>query len=1312
MIPFSEPKAAAESLLAEPGGAATILFLTAADTEILTVARAVALLPGRFPRVRAANPSSGGDPGELVAGYLADAPRAVLVRLLGGRRAWQAGFDALAAGCAAAGVPLLAFGGEAEPDAELAAASTAPAGAVAEAFEYLRHGGVANMANLLRFVADTLLYTGFGFDPPAELPGVGLYRPELLDRHLPDRPVVGVVFYRAHWMSGNSAFVDVLIEALEAAGANPLPVFCYSLRPDGRSGRVPACDLLAEHRVDALVVTVLASGGSTAGDALEAGRAAGAAGDWPEWQAPALEALDVPIVQGICATSSRAAWLASDGGLSPLDAAMQVAIPEFDGRIVGVPFSFKEPLEEAGGRTARHGADQVMIYQADPERAARLATIATRLARLRRVPNRDKRVAIMLSNYPTKHARVGNAVGLDTPASAVRLLAAMRDAGYQVGDLTGDAGPIGAADLEPDGGGPGRGGLAGPGGPAGLDPGVALAAAGDRLVHALIAAGGHDTEFLTERQLGGAAARVDAGGYAAWFAELAAGLREQVVRHWGEPPGELYVDGDAIVLAGLRSANLFLGIQPPRGFGENPIAIYHDPDLPPSHHYLAAYWCLDRVFGADAVVHLGKHGTLEWLPGKGLALSATCAPDAVLGSLPLVYPFIVNDPGEGTQAKRRAHAIIVDHLIPPMQRGETYDDLARLEQLLDEHAQVRALDPAKLPEIRARIWELVRAAELHMDLGVDALPGDFDEFVLHLDGYLCEIKDARIRDGLHVLGSEPGGEQRLGLLAAILRLGAGQVQGLRRAVASAFGLDEPALLEAPGSKVGEVPAALLDRFQGPAVTGSDLVDRLEDASRALLEAMEARGWEASAAGPVTMSVLGVQDPGVRGSLEFSAREVVPRLARTGDEITSVLRALDGRFVPAGPSGSPTRGLVNVLPTGRNFYSVDPKALPSELSQATGERLADDLLRRYLDEEGAYPETVGIVVWGTSAMRTGGDDIGEVLALLGVRPVWSPESRRVTGLEIVPTERLGRPRIDVTVRISGFFRDAFPNLIALLDDAITMVAALDEPDGCNFVAKHARAERAAGVGWRRATTRVFGSKPGAYGAGLLPLIDARNWRSQADLVEVYEVWGGYAYGRGLDGEAAAEAMRANLSRVRAVVKNVDTQEHDLLDSDDYFQYHGGMVAAVRAAGGVEPRAYLGDSADPARVRTRGLAEEIRRVVRARVVNPRWIASMARHGYKGAFELSATVDYLFGYDATTGAVEDWVYRAVTERYVLDESTAEFMRRSNPWALRAVAERLLEAIDRGLWTSPGEHLFERLRSVYLELEGELEERQEGHA
>jgi cobaltochelatase CobN len=1242
----------------EASKTAKLLFLTTADTEILAAARATELLPEGFPEILCCNPATLEDAGRFFDRAL-PGTQAVMVRLLGGRRAWTEGFEELRRRCEELGVPLMAFGGEAEPDAELTALSTAPSGVVAEAFEYLRCGGISNTANLLRFVADTLLLEGYGFEPPSPLPELGVYHPEgsfleeLLALHEEERPTVGVVFYRTHLLGGNTGFVDALVEALEGAGVNVLPVYCYSLRA-GAEGRVPALEMM-KGRVDCLVTTVLASGGSTAADAQ------GGPEGWLEWEVPALEELDVSVVQGICATSPREAWLESDAGLSPLDTAWQVAIPEFDGRIVSVPFSFKEIIEDDSPVGA-----PLTLYRADPERTARLAGLAARLARLGHVPNRRKKVALLLSNYPTKHSRVGNAVGLDTPASAVRLLREMEKAGYGV-------------DGAPE--------------------------EGDALIHALINAGGHDLEFLTEEQLKGAVGRLDSRRYAEWFARLPEKLREDVKEHWGSPPGELYVDGGGIVVAGLSFGNVFVGIQPPRGFGENPIAVYHDPDLPPTHHYLAAYWWIIEEFGADTIIHLGKHGTLEWLPGKSLGLSSSCAPDAALKDVPLFYPFVVNDPGEGTQAKRRAHATVVDHLIPPMTRAETYDDLARLEQLLDEYYQVETLDPSKLPAIRARIWETLRDAELHRDLGVEEQPEEFGDFLNQVDGYLCEIKDLPIRGGLHVLGEAPEGEPLRHIVAAILRLGAGEVPGLRRAVGAAYGLDERFLSENGGARV-EAPKELATRFPGPSVTASDLLDRLDEASQALLFAMEECSWAAGDAEKVCEEVLGVADAGVALSLRFAAGEVVPRLMRTSEEMENLLGGLSGGYVPAGPSGSPTRGLVNVLPTGRNFYSVDPKALPSRLSWEVGQGLADDLLRRHLDEEGRYPETVGIVVWGTAAMRTQGDDVAEILALMGVRPVWNEESLRVTGLEVIPLEELGRSRIDVTVRISGFFRDAFPNLISLIDDAVRTVASLDEPDDMNFIKKHAEEERGSGADERRSTTRIFGSKPGAYGAGLLPLIDARNWRDDEDLAEVYAVWGGYAYGKDLNGVEVREALAANLKRTEVAVKNVDNREHDLFDSDDYFQYHGGMIAAIRTLTGRNPKGYVGDSADPSRVRTRTLSEEARRVFRSRVANPRWIEAMQRHGYKGAFELSATVDYLFGYDATAGVVEDWMYRDVTHKYVLDEEVRTFMQESNPWALRAISERLLEAAERGLWSEPDPEDLDALKVAYLENEGMLEE------
>jgi cobaltochelatase CobN len=1156
----------------------------------------------------------------------------VVGRLLGSPQDLCSGFIRIAA----TGMPVVVLGGEQQPSAELMERSSVPIGIAAEAHRYLAEGGPENLRQLHAFLSDTILLTGEGFDPPAVLPMWGYAARPVGDASLPR---IGVLYYRAHEASGNTAFAHALADAVDATGqAVGIPIFAGSLRaaPD---------ELYTElGTLDALVVTVLAAGGSVPSTAS-------AGGDDEAWDVARMAALDIPVLQGLCLTGSRADWEASDDGVSPLDCATQIAIPEFDGRIITAPFSFKEI-----------DADGLPHYVADPERCARVAGIAVRHARLRSVPNAEKKLALVLSAYPTKHSRIGNAVGLDTPVSAIRLLRRLRDAGY---DLGSDNRVLEILDG------------------TGTDT-----EAGDALIHALISAGGQDEEWLTSGQLTDAHVRISAAAYDAWTQGLPADLRDAMVDAWGPAPGSLFVNDDGeLVLSTLQAGNVVLLIQPPRGFGENPVAIYHDPDLAPSHHYVGAYRWLgstvdDGGFGADAVVHLGKHGSLEWLPGKNAALSASCGTDAALGNLPLIYPFLVNDPGEGAQAKRRAHATIVDHLVPPMARAEAYGDIARLEQLLDEYANIAAMDPAKLPAVRGEIWTLMQAAQLHRDLGLEERPDDedFDNFILHVDGWLCEIKDAQIRDGLHILGEAPVGEARVNLVLAILR--ASQVWG-------GVGNAVPGLRSALG---------LIDVQQA---TSAD-VDVFEAQARGLVEQMEKSGWDPAAALDVH------EDPDVQRVLAFAATEVVPRLAGTSDELTAVLHALNGGFVPAGPSGSPLRGLVNVLPTGRNFYTVDPRAVPSRLAWQTGQAMADSLIQRYLDETGSYPASVGLSVWGTSAMRTSGDDIAEVLALLGVRPEWDAESRRVRDLVVVPLAELGRPRIDVTVRISGFFRDAFPHVVAMLDDAVRMVAELDEPDEDNYVRAHARADLAEHGDERRATTRIFGSKPGSYGAGILQVVESGSWRDDRDLAEVYTAWGGFAYGRDLDGAPAADDMRANYRRIKVAAKNVDSVEHDIADSDDYFQYHGGMIATVRALTGTNPKAYVGDSTSPDAVRTRTLAEETARVFRSRVVNPRWIAAMQRHGYKGAFELAATVDYLFGFDATAGVVHDWMYEKLASEYVLDETNQAFLRTSNPWALRGIVERLHEAAERGLWAEPDPGVMAAMQQVYLEVEGDIEDRE----
>ncbi|HEY4376859.1 MAG TPA: cobaltochelatase subunit CobN, partial [Acidimicrobiales bacterium] len=662
--------------------------------------------------------------------------RVVVVRLLKGRGAWEAAFDQLRAECVERGIALLAFGGESSIDAELAGLSTVPGGLLAEASAYLTAGGPTNLANLLRFLADTVLLQGFGFDPPADVPQVGLLGERV---HDPERPTVAVVTYRANVLAGNTLAIEQLGDAIEARGANARLVYCYSLRPEPGAAEPAALELL--RGADAIVTTTWAAGG-----AVGTGAAADATNGGDGWASP-LDVLDVPVLQAVASTGSADTWATSDLGLAPLDVALGVAIPEFDGRIIGPAFSFKEVVDDGVELGVALSAHRVV-----PDRLERVAGLAVRLATLRRVAPADKRVALVLSAYPTQRSRIGNAVALDTPASLLRVLDAMRDAGYRIDDV----------DKDSD---------------------VVMAQLADGLTY--------DVDHLTPEQQAMAVGRLAVDDYQDWYATLPAELREQVEASWGPAPGTVNVHDGHLVFAGLDLGGAVVAIQPPRGFGPDPIASYHTLEVPPPHHYLAFYRWLDAGWGGHAAVHMGKHGTLEWLPGKGVGLSGSCIPDAALGDLPFLYPFVVNDPGEGTQAKRRTHAVVIDHLPPPMTRAETYDDLARVERLLDEYAKIESLDPAKLPAIQGQLWDLLVTSDLAQDLGVDAMPDpdDFAGMIGHVDGYLCALKDAQIRGGLHVLGSAPEGEPLIEAILAITRQPQGTVPSLRATVAGELGID-------------------------------------------------------------------------------------------------------------------------------------------------------------------------------------------------------------------------------------------------------------------------------------------------------------------------------------------------------------------------------------------------------------------------------------------------------------------------------------------------------------------------------------------
>ncbi|OAI47761.1 hypothetical protein AYO44_08960 [Planctomycetaceae bacterium SCGC AG-212-F19] len=1264
----------------EPGD---IVLLSSADTDLHAWSAALPHLPGNFPSVRALHLDRLRERPVFDA-YLDDVlqeSRVIVLRLLGGVAYWREELEAIQLLARAHGIALLCLPGDAQPDPDLAGLNTVALELADTAWRYCLAGGMANATALLRFLSDVLLRTSFGSSPPELLPEVGIYHPRttgVLDLHTwrerhadPRRRTAALAFYRPHWVTGNLAPIDAFVAALEQRGMNALAVFGPNLPAILQSG------LLVPSAIDVLLTTTSFSTSSLARSASE-----GPAND-PTLR-PGLADFDVPILQAIFSGSSENVWAANVAGLTPRDVAMNIALPEFDGRIITTAVSFKN--------TATHDPalqTEIVRYQPRPDRIDYVADLAANWAKLRRLPNPEKRVAILLANYPSKNARVGNAVGLDTPASLHALLVALGDAGY-------DTGP----DLPAD---------------------------GQMLIEALIAASTQDPEFSKVEAHTDPPAVVRLNQFHSWMEKCPPDARKRITERWGPAEASPQFHAGGLPIPGLLFGNIFVGIQPARGYDQDLAAVYHSPDLPPPPFYFAFYHWLRDAFGANAVIHLGKHGNLEWLPGKSTALSAGCFPEAVFGAMPHIYPYIINNPGEGTQAKRRSAAVIVDHLIPPMTRADTHGELRQLEHLLDEYYTVQSLDPAKTPLLLERIGQLVAQAHLYRDLDCPAPPdaGELPALLHRIDGYLCEIKESQIRDGLHILGRLPEGTPLLDLLFALVRLDNGAIPGLPRALAGDLGVDY-ASLTADLSASAPSSICNLQSDSGSIRTCGDVVEALAFLSRRLIEvAMHPGSPEAGGTWlrqhcklQIANCKLQIEEP-----LTFLRNTVWPRLQQCSDEIGHILKALAGQFVPPGPAGAPTRGTADILPTGRNFYSLDIRAVPTATAWRVGSAAAASLLERHRERTGSYPESVAYVIWGTSNMRTGGDDIACVLALLGVRPVWDAANRRVIGIEPISLVELGRPRIDVTVRISGLFRDAFPNLVRLLNDAVRLVARLEEPLDRNFLRASIARDTAqllqpAAVGqpppWtveeasRLASLRVFGSKPGAYGAGLLPLIDGRNWQGVADLAGVYVTWSSYAYtGADNDGRPERDAFRLRLAHTEVVAQNQDNHEHDIFDSDDYFQFHGGMIAAVRAVKGTAPTAYLGDTSQPEQVRTRTLREEACRVFRARVVNPRWLAGVMRHGYKGAVEMAATVDYLFGYDATAEVIDDWMYERLAAAYLFDDAVRDFLRRANPWAERSMIERLLEAAERGLWEQPTADTLARLRDQHGASDAWLERR-----
>lgn len=1084
--------------------AADLVFLSFSDADLGGMASAWSAMVEPRPSLRLANLVQLRHPLSVdlyVERVIAHA-KCVLIRILGGVDYWRYGIEEVAAACRAHGTALIMVEGDNRIDARLAARSTIAGTARSAMADYLREGGPANMAGALTLAAHLAGLAPAPLNPPQRLPSAGSFGPIAPND---GQPRAMLVCYRSHLLAGDIAPIEALASALQARGLATETHFVTSLKDQAASAY-----LAAQFVATPYAIILNATGFSAHAD-----------GGGP------FDSAKIPVLQVILSAESKPAWRAGFRGVSQTDLAMQVALPELDGRLLTTAISFKAQAETLPGLEFAR-----TINQPHHEGIALAADRAAGWVRLAKTAPADRRVALVLSDYPGAGApsgQIAHAVGLDSFASIAALLPHLAASHYQCGDQVPDEAS---------------------------------------LTHELTRAPARRT--------------LDLASYQNWFAALPPDFQTRMRASWGEPATDPALTEGWFTTRYAQHGTIILAVQPDRGSVGDRKTTYHDADRPPCHAYVAFYLWLRQGLSIHALIHLGTHGTLEWLPGKAAALSDACCPIALLRGLPVIYPFIVNNPGEAAAAKRRLGAVTIGHLTPVLQQAGAHGAASELERLIDEYAAADGLDRRRAKSLRGEI--LLRASEtgLLAESGViDQTPEDVA--IARLDAYLCDVKDLQIRDGLHVFGQPPAA--RNAMLAS-----------LQRAC--------------------------------PDVDPPTLTDRLDRSAAA--------------------------------------------------EMNALLDALDGRFIQPGPAGAPSRGRADVLPTGRNLTTLDPRMVPTRSAVESAKKAAALLLERHRQDQGEPLRHSVIDLWGSASLRTGGEDFALALVLMGVVPLWDDGSWRVSGFEVLPIARLDRPRVDVTLRISGLFRDAFEGQIALFDAAVRAVAARDEADDWNPLAAAARGLE--GDALRAATTRIFGAAPGDYGTGLADRLARGTWHTRDELGADYLASSSSAYGKNLDGVADPAGFAARIAHADLFVHQQDHAETDILDGSEYAAHEGGFAAAASSLGGA-PSLYHLDASGP-EIRVRSIAEEVARVTRGRLANPRWIAGMMRHGYRGAAEIARGVDGLFGFAATMPVRFDRQFDLAFDATLADPVVDAFLRQANPDARAAMAARFTEAQRRDLW------------------------------
>lgn len=1128
--------------------------------------------------------------------------------------------------------------------------------------QYFKYGDEQNFRAMLLHIACAHFGVACAVPPPVPPKDEGFYTPHgiLTDEEAlallqqaakNEKPVVGLILHQSQIANGNTRHIHAILGRLEQEGALALPLFTRMANDeDDRRGIRHAMERWFTYKGKRLPQVILVLTGfslthmSWPGD----GQREIEESIFAQWGVPALQ---VPTTR-----YTREDYHKLPQGLDAMSLTTSVFQPELDGQILSVPCGGYEALVEDGVERK--------VCMPLPDRVERICKLAVNWAKLGRMPSSEKKIAILFNTMPG-NAKLGCAEGLDTFESVHRMIRKLKEDGVQT-DFCFES----AQDLA------------------------------DRLTSGLTL----DMRWTSEEAMRELAADiVEPEIWKKWFSHMPGKMLEELSQTWGVAPGEVMVSEGKMLIPGIRNGNIFIGLQPSRALGEGAVALYHSTDSTPPYSYAAYYRWLEEIFGANAVYHIGTHGSLEWLPGKEVGLSQECYPDVSLGSLPHLYPYHVGIAGEGIQAKRRSWAVLLSHMPPSMDEAETYEHLTVIDEAMKEYSQARQVRPAQVPQLSRRIFDLAEEAKVTNDLHLTRADFETDPTgtvdAIHV--WMSELKNSVVKDGLHIFGKVPEGSQYDNMLRMLVRVRNGNIPSLNDSILIAMGYDP--------EEIKDDPTGL---FEGG--SGSMIYDNAVAAAKRITAALAQKNYNSNAIDAV---VTAERFPGsvaeLKRVLHYMCEVVKNKVDHITDEMQHLLDGTNGGFVPPALGGNPTRGNVANLPTGRNFYASDPTQIPSRAAWELGGKLAKQMLSQYDQQEGGLPESVAMVIWAGNTMKTCGEDFAECLHLMGVRPVYLGATTRVLGVEPIPLEELGRPRLDVTLRISGLFRDMYPNLIRLMDQAVTKVAALNEPENMNFIKKHIRQDveklAAEGIPEDKARDqsyiRVYGCAPGCYGTAVSHIIDSKQWTDFQDIAKVFETWSSYGYTSKEHGESHPEVFRCRMSTVRVTIKNESTAEYDMLDSDDFYGYHGGLVACVRSISGKKPMAVTGHTDDPDRPVTRQLDRELSRILRSRILNPKWLEGLKRHGFKGAQEIAAAMDSFFGWDATADIGEDWMYQAMAEKFLFDDETRQWMEQVNRWSVHSVSERLLEAHQRHMWDTDEETL-RRLRGIYMQAEGTIEE------